>query len=92
MATLERLVPEKLLSDIDRAIDSGNVDKAYELVDCSNPQHDTTPLLLRQDVGCKRCHMLGIKYRGVDSDIAQYPQCVLKEYINYRKELKNCLR
>ena len=90
VATLEKVVPEKLLSNIDEAIDSGNINRAYELVGCSNPQHDPIPLLLwGYEVGCKECSMLGIKYSGVDSDIALYPECVLKEYIDRRRKLKN---
>jgi hypothetical protein len=84
VASLEKMIPEKLLSDIDKAIDSGNTDRAYELVGCSNPQHD--PMLLfyhdSDKVGCRKCYMLGIGHK-------LYPICVLREYMYHRKELKD---
>ena len=87
MASL--VIPKKILSEIDEAIDSENINKAYESVHCSNPEHDPTPLLLGREIGCKECWMLGIKYQGADGHLAQYPKCILREYISERKELKN---
>ena len=92
MATLDKIVPEKLLSNIDKAIDSKNIDRAYELVGCSNPQHEAISWLQVERTGCKECSMLGIRYKGVDSDLAQYPKCVLSGYINERKELRSKIK
>jgi len=89
VACLERVVPEKLLSDIDKAIDSGDINKAYELVGCSNPEHHPLSWIKARETGCKECSMLGIEYKGVDSDIAQYPGCALREYVRRRRELKD---